>query len=39
MDIQASSGIQRVEISGKPTLVQSQSEPIVDPKGWYLKQQ
>src|SRR5690606_12302880 len=27
MDIQTSNGIQRVEISGKPTLVQSESEP------------
>src|SRR5690606_37153773 len=38
MDIQTSNGTKRVEISDKPALVQSESEPIVDPEGWYLKQ-
>ena len=38
MDVQTSDGIQRLEISGKPTLVRSESEPIVDPEGWYLTQ-
>lgn len=38
VDIRTSSGVQRVEISSKPTLITSTEPPVVDPDGWYLKQ-
>jgi len=39
MNIHTSEGIQRLEISSQPTLIQSTSPIQVDPEDWYLKQQ
>src|SRR5690606_6818662 len=39
INIHTSEGIQRLEISSQPTLVQSTSPIQVDPEDWYLNQQ
>ncbi len=38
MDILTSNGIQRIQLSSKPTLIKSDVPVTVDPEGWYLKQ-
>jgi aminopeptidase N len=38
MDILTSEGIQKINISAKPTLVKSDTPVNVDPEGWYLLQ-
>src|SRR5690554_1202376 len=37
MDVQTSEGIERIEISSNPIIIESKDPIQVDPKGWYLK--
>src|SRR5690554_2528382 len=37
MDVQTSEGIERIEISSNPIIIESEDPIQVDPKGWYLK--
>ncbi|PTX14226.1 peptidase M1-like protein [Pontibacter mucosus] len=37
MEVRTDSGTQRLELSNKPVEVTSKTAPVVDEKGWYLK--
>lgn len=36
VEIRTSAGVERVLLSGKPVILISSDEPVVDPNGWYL---
>jgi len=37
MDIETSSGLNRINLSADPVMIQSESVPVADPENWYLK--
>jgi aminopeptidase N len=37
MDVQTDKGVQRMMISKKPVAVKSETQPVIDPDGYYLK--